>query len=135
MDLTRRQVLGSAAGVASLALLPVAGLFAGEAAETSGLDFSVCSWTLDVSMQKIFDVLLSHNVSALFLVNALPGTGIYVVVRQDPVGGRTFDWMDNVLFNGDTHHDPSRHADAVDVYQLYTPDGHTWFGWLSVDIA
>lgn len=131
MDLTRRQILIGGATTLALSLLPVPPA----RADALDLSWSVASVVLDLSANHYFDMTLDHDASFLFLVNASPGQTVSIAVRQDAAGGRVFDWQDEIAWDHSYRAPPSRHANAIDVYWLATPDGETWFGWVAADIV
>jgi hypothetical protein len=89
---------------------------------------------LDLAQGHVFQITLTQNLDALFLLGAPPlnQTGsVMLIVAQDGSGGRTFAWPESVMWAGGVAPSVSTTPDAKDIYALVTTDGGTsWFGFV-----
>jgi hypothetical protein len=63
------------------------------------------------------------NITVANPVGAQPGQILFLIIKQDGVGGRTITWGSNIKKNLAL----SAGANAVDLVQFVTPDGVTFY--------
>jgi hypothetical protein len=89
---------------------------------------------LDLAKGHIFEITLTQNLEALFLLGAPPlnqSASVMLIVAQDGNGGRTFAWPKSVMWAGGVAPSVSTTPNAKDIYALVTTDGGTsWFGFV-----
>ncbi len=121
MDVTRRAVLGGMVASLALPLVPVL-----LAKDTFGLSLRLTSVVLDLSVSNLFDITLDSDVTFLHPVNASLGSVMTVVLRQDSVGGRKYDWVGEVMWERGLHPVVTTRPNGVDMHTLFW-DGEAWY--------
>lgn len=95
--------------------------------ETQGILADGATVTMDVAAFVVNKVTLAGTPRTLVVTNAVGGAKFELYIKQDAVGGRTFVWPGNFLFNAATTPTLSTAANSVDKLSgRYDPVDAVW---------